>query len=172
MADFQTKVNIYPAVGVPGAFASVNPIVSTSLGRIAGADVPIGGFCWDDPSNEGEVLPSGTGKPLGFVCRDVIYPIASFDPAQNFVPEGCTPCIMVEGDFYVQPEAAVTKGQKVFANLTTGAVSGGAAGATVSGSVETDWAFATGAEAGGIAIITNYGATRLFRQLAHKGGHK
>lgn len=43
MADFQTKVNIYPAVGVPGAFASVNPIVSTSLGRIAGADVPIGG---------------------------------------------------------------------------------------------------------------------------------
>lgn len=56
-------------------------------------------------------------------------------------------------------EAAVTKGQKVFANLTTGAVSGGAAGATVSGSVETDWAFATGAEAGGIAIITNYGAT-------------
>lgn len=35
MADFQTKVNIYPAVGVPGAFASVNPIVSTSLGRIA-----------------------------------------------------------------------------------------------------------------------------------------
>lgn len=159
MADFQTKVNIYPAVGVPGAFASVNPIVSTSLGRIAGADVPIGGFCWDDPSNEGEVLPSGTGKPLGFVCRDVIYPIASFDPAQNFVPEGCTPCIMVEGDFYVQPEATVTKGQKVFANLTTGAVSGGAAGATVSGSVETDWAFATGAEAGGIAIITNYGAT-------------
>lgn len=159
MSDFQAKVNTYPAVGVPGAFASVNPIVSTSLGRIAGADVPIGGFCWDDPSNEGEVLPSGTGKPLGFVCRDVIYPIASFDPAQNFVPEGCTPCIMVEGDFYVQPEAAVTKGQKVFANLTTGAVSGGAAGATVSGSVETDWAFATGAEAGGIAIITNYGAT-------------
>ena len=39
MADFQKKVNLNPALGIPGAFASVNPVVSTALGRIASADV-------------------------------------------------------------------------------------------------------------------------------------
>ena len=43
--------------------------------------------------------------------------------------------------------------------MTTGAVSGGAAGATVSGAIETNWAFDTSADAGEIAIITNHGQT-------------
>jgi outer membrane lipoprotein SlyB len=77
----------------------------------------------------------------------------------NEVPVGATVTVAVEGDFLVQPAASVTKGQKVFASLTTGAVSGGAAGANVSGSIETNWVFDTSADAGEIAIITNHGQT-------------
>lgn len=157
MADFQTKVNMYPAIGVPGAFASVNPVISTPLGRIASKDVGIGGFCWDDPSNDGCILPSGTGKPLGFVARNIVYTIvnAAADAA-NIVPAGSNANVMLKGDFYVLVAEAVTKGQKVFASTTDGTVSGGTAGASVGGFVETDWTFVTSADANGIAIISNY----------------
>ena len=160
MADFQKSVNLYNARGVPGAFASINPVVSTPLGYIAGEDgVTIGGFCWEDPENDGVVLSTGTGKPLGFVVRDIIYPIYDLGGAKNIAPEGFNVNVHVSGDFYVQVPAAVTKGQKVFVNPTTGALSGGTAGGTVASSVETDWFFATDAEKNGIAIISNHGNT-------------
>lgn len=160
MADFQKSVNLYNARGVPGAFASINPVVSTPLGYIAGeGGVTIGVFCWEDPENDGVVLSTGTGKPLGFVVRDIIYPIYDLGGAQNIAPEGFNVNVHVSGDFYVQVPAAVTKGQKVFVNPTTGALSGGTAGGTVASSVETDWFFATDAEKNGIAIISNHGNT-------------
>ena len=160
MADFQTVVNVYPARGIPGAYASVNPIVSTALGRIAGENIPVGGFCWDDTSNEGQVKKTGTGKPLGFVVLERNYPIVSLSAAQNYVPQGFNVPVAVEGDFYVKVPAAVTKGQKVFVNNTTGAIAGGTAGGTVASSVETDWFFATSAGANEIAIISNWGNTQ------------
>lgn len=159
MADFQTVVNVYPARGIPGAYASVNPIVSTALGRIAGEDIPVGGFCWDDTSNEGQVKKTGNGKPLGFVVLERNYPIVNLSAAQNYVPQGFNVPVQVEGDFYVAVSAAVTKGQKVFVNNTTGVITGAAAGSSQSGATETDWAFVTSADANGIAIISNYGAT-------------
>ena len=156
MADFQKTVALYPGIGVPGAFASINPIVSAPMGYIAGANVPIGGFCWEDPDNEGQVLPSGSGMPLGFVCREQVYPHFGAD-AIDYVPKGENVSVQLEGDFYVKTAGAVTKGQKVFANLTTGALSGASAGATVSGSVETNWYFVTSAGAGGTSKISNHG---------------
>ena len=156
MAEFQNNVYIKQATGIPGAYATVNPTVSTPLGYIAKVAVPVGGFCWEDTTNEGMVNPSGSGAPLGFVVRNYSYSVIG---DTNSIPAGGNVNVAVEGDFFVQPAAAVTKGQKVFANLTTGAVSGGTAGATVSGAIETNWAFATSAEAGEIAIITNYGQT-------------
>lgn len=160
MADFQTVVNVYPARGIPGAYASVNPIVSTALGRIAGENIPVGGFCWDDTSNEGQVKKTGAGKPLGFVVLERNYPIVSLSAAQNYVPQGFNVPVAVEGDFYVKVPAAVTKGQKVFVNNTTGAIAGGTAGGTVASSVETDWFFATTAAKDEIAIISNWGNTQ------------
>lgn len=156
MADFQKTVALYPGIGVPGAFASINPIVSAPMGYIAGANVPIGGFCWEDPDNEGQVLPSGSGMPLGFVCREQVYPYFGAD-AIDYVPKGENVSVQLEGDFYVKTAGAVTKGQKVFANLTTGALSGASAGATVSGSIETNWYFVTSAGAGGTSKISNHG---------------
>lgn len=168
MADFQTKINLYPAIGVPGAFASINPVVSTALGKIAGTDLTIGGFCWDDTTNVGQVKNTGTGKPLGFVARDVIYPIntlVSFPDdeetgnASNIVPKGYNVNVMVEGDFYVVCPEIVTVGMKVFASTTDGTIKAGAAGGTVSGAVETDWAFMQAGDEGDIVVISNYGAT-------------
>lgn len=168
MADFQTGVNIYPAIGVPGAFASVNPVVSTALGKIAGTNLTIGGFCWDDTTNVGQVKNTGTGKPLGFVARNIIYPINTLVPfpedeengnASNIVPAGYNVNVMVEGDFYVTAPATVTVGQKVFANTADGTINVGDAGATVSGAVETDWAFMMAGEEGDEVLVSNYGAT-------------
>ena len=155
MANFQNKVNLEPAIGLPGAYAAVNPIVSTALGYIAKVNVPVGGFCWEDTNDAGQVNPSGSGAPLGFVVREVAYTMCNTD-AINYVPAGGNVSVQKKGDFFVQAAAAVTKGQKVFASLTTGAVSGGTAGATVEGSIETDFYFVTSAGAGEISVISNW----------------
>ena len=155
MANFQNVVNLAPAIGLPGAYAAVNPIVSTAKGYIAKVNVPVGGFCWEDATDVGQVNPSGTGAPLGFVVREVAYTMCNED-AINYVPAGGNVSVQKKGDFFVQAAAAVTKGQKVFADLATGAVKAGAAGATVEGAVETDFYFVTTAEANEISVISNW----------------
>lgn len=155
MANFQNKVNLVPAIGLPGAYAAVNPIVSTAKGYIAKVNVPVGGFCWEDATDAGQVNPSGTGAPLGFVVREVAYTMCNED-AINYVPAGGNVSVQKKGDFFVQAAVAVTKGQKVFADTTTGAVKAGAAGGTVSGAVETDFYFVTTAEANEISVISNW----------------
>ena len=154
---FQSAVNIEPAIGLPGGYAAVNPIVSTPRGYIAKAAVTVGCFCWEDSTDVGQVNPSGSGAPLGFVVREQNVPMGTDKQYTNVVPIGATVTVAVEGDFYVVPTANVTKGQKVFANTSTGAVKGGNAGATVSSHVETNWTFETTASSGEIAIITNHG---------------
>lgn len=156
MANFQSKVELVPAIGLPGAYAAVNPIVSTAKGYIAKVNVPVGGFCWEDATDAGQVNPSGSGAPLGFVVREVAYVLDTDADAINYVPAGGNVSVQKKGDFFVQAAAAVTKGQKVFASLTTGAVSGGTAGATVDGAVETDFYFVTSAGAGEISVISNW----------------
>ena len=155
MANFQNKVNLVPAVGLPGAYAAVNPIVSTAKGYIAKVNVPVGGFCWEDATDAGQVNPSGSGAPLGFVVREVAYVLDTDADAINYVPAGGNVSVQKKGDFFVQAAVAVTKGQKVFADTTTGAIKAGAAGGTVSGAVETDFYFVTTAEANEISIISN-----------------
>lgn len=161
MADFQTTVNIYPAIGVEGAFASINPIISTPLGKIAGTELFIGGFCWDDPDNVGQVVNNGTGKPLGFVARNMIYPINELDVnasnADNVVPVGFNVNVMLQGDFYAVAPEEVTAGKKVFASTTDGSIKVGDAGGSVDGAVETDWTFASAGSEGDVVVISNYG---------------
>ena len=154
---FQTSVPLYPAQGVPGAYAAVNPIVSPPLGYIAKSDVTCGCFCWEDSEAAGQVVPSGSGLPLGLVVRNITGVLGAGVVAANKMQAGCNVNIAVEGDFWVKVTANVTKGQKVFASTTDGSVKGGSAGATVSDHVETNWEFATSASSGDLAIITNHG---------------
>jgi hypothetical protein len=153
---FQNVVKTEPAIGLPGGYAAVNPIVSTPRGYIAKTACKVGGFVWEDSTDAGQVNPSGSGQPLGFAVREVNVPMGTNVAYTNEVPVGGVVTVAVEGDFFVQPAASVTKGQKVFASLTTGAVSGAAAGATVEGAVETDFYFVTSADAGEISVISNW----------------
>ena len=154
---FQNKVNVYPEIGEPGGYASVNPIISTPLGYIAKAACPVGGFVWEDTTYAGQVNPSGSGQPLGFVVREQNVPMATNVAYTNSVPVGDVVTVAVEGDFFGTPSANSTKGQKVFVNTTNGTFKGGTAGASVDSHVETNWVFATSADAGEVAIISNFG---------------
>lgn len=153
---FQNVVKTEPAIGLPGGYAAVNPIVSTPRGYIAKTACKVGGFVWEDSTDAGQVNPSGSGQPLGFAVREVNAPMGTNVAYTNEVPVGCTVTVAVEGDFFVIPTADVTKGQKVFASTTDGSVKGGSAGATVSGHAETDWVFDTSASSGELAIITKH----------------
>ena len=154
---FQSAVNIEPAIGLPGGYAAVNPIISTPLGYIAKTACPVGGFVWEDNSDAGQVNPSGSGQPLGFVVREQNVPMGTNVAYTNSVPVGGVVTVAVEGDFYASPSANSTKGQKVFVSTLNGTLKGGTAGATVSNHVETNWVFMTSADSGEIAIISNFG---------------
>jgi len=154
---FQNHVNVYPEIGEPGGYASVNPIISTPLGYIAKAACPVGGFVWEDTTYAGQVNPSGSGQPLGFVVREQNVPLNANASYTNQVPAGGVVTVAVEGDFFGCPSADSTKGQKVFVNTTNGTFKGGTAGASVDSHVETNWVFATSADAGEVAIISNFG---------------
>ena len=154
---FQKTVNVYPPIGEVGGYASVNPIVSTPLGYIAKTSCPVGGFVWEDSTDKGQVNPSGSGMPLGFVVREQNVPMGTNVAYTNAVAVGSTVSVAVMGDFFASPTANSTKGQKVFVNTTNGTIKGGTAGATVSNHVETNWVFLTDADANEIGIISNQG---------------
>lgn len=154
---FQQKVDVYPAIGEVGGYASVNPIISTPLGYIAKTSCPVGGFVWEDSSDAGQVNPSGSGQPLGFVVREQNVPMGTNVAYTNAIPVGGVVTVAVEGDFFASPSADSTKGQKVFVSTTNGTLKGGTAGATVSNHVETNWVFMTNADAGEVGIISNFG---------------
>lgn len=61
---FQKTVNTYPGIGIPGAYAAINPIVSTAKGYVASAACNIGGFVWA-ANKEGCVKPTGHWPPSG-----------------------------------------------------------------------------------------------------------
>ena len=157
MADFQKTVAMYPAQGVAGAYASANPIISTARGFIAGAEVTIGAFVWEDTTYAGQVKNTGSGKPLGFAVREMTPPMALGTVYSNKVPAGYPVSVEVCGDFWASPTADSTKGQKVFASTSNGTIKGASAGSSVGGYVETDFTFIEDVDAGEVGRISNYG---------------
>lgn len=160
---FQSQVYVEPAIGVAGRFASNNPYatyVASEGALVAGsAGLTVAAFAWVDSENvtTSNASPSGeTVAPAGFVFNDGTASIANiYDESTMTFPEGYMVTLMVAGDFYAVSTTAATVGQKIFASLTTGAISTGTAGATISGSVETEfYARSTGAAGDIIKIGT------------------
>lgn len=152
--EFQKTINADIARGIPGAFASINPHVSTPKGYIAGKDVGIGTFVWT--ADDFTVENTGTGTPLGFVHRVNAYTFQDVTQgASNKVPAGQAVDVLVAGDFFVLTAAQATRGQKVFAKTTDGTIVPGNKGATVEGVVETNFYFAEDVKAGEVGIITS-----------------
>ena len=142
---FQTHVNLYPAPGVVGARASQNPIktvVAGQAGLVAGANgLAVGKFAWNsypnsataqgNPGQASNAAPGGVPSiPDGFVMNN--QQATNTIWLQEFgmvIPAGYPVTEMEEGDFWAaNPYADAAIGQKVFVNIFSGDVMGGAAG--------------------------------------------
>lgn len=150
-------VKTYPGIGIPGAYAAINPIVSTAKGYVASAACNIGGFVWADAKKKGCVKPTGTGRPLGFAVREITNPLGIDVKASNTVPVGYPVSVEVKGDFFAVTTTAATVGQKVFANTENGTIKTvDDAKTTVEGAVETDFEVIQAGDAGDVIIISNW----------------
>lgn len=161
MAGFQKSVTIHPAYAVEGDFASENPhaslLNSPEGGLRAGADgAVVGRFGWVDQSNQ-TVSNQGTEAPDGFISRhyNALINVLT-DEASMTIPAGRNIAMHTKGDFWVKTKTQATVGQKVFASTTTGEISTGAAGATVSGHVETAFYVASAGGADELIKITSW----------------
>lgn len=169
--EFQGKVNILPAIGVPGQHMSTNPLVSTQKGYCAADTVTIGGFVWavtveendafveSTKANDAFVKSTGKGAPLGFAVREITNPLGYNESASNTVPKGFPVSVAVKGDFAVITGTAATVGQSVFAVLADGSIITGTAGATVEDAIETDYKVVNingGGAVGDIIVISNW----------------
>lgn len=134
------------ALGVPGTLYGHNPAAFYLPTPIAGAGgVTIGNFAW--PADD-TMVNNGTGTPVGVVVRVRVQPLPSDEDATMLIPAGHAVPVLVRGSIILASAAAASVGQKVFANLATGAASTAAAGATVEGHIETEFTVRTSAAAG------------------------
>lgn len=143
---FQTTVNVQPAPGQPGDFAAANPRNSSLAGPgalVAGpGGITVGRFGWVDATvtyvSNAQI---GTTPPNGFLHRGSHQQLITAYLAETggVLPQGFEVTLHSEGDFWAATKTATTYGQKVFASTTDGTVSTGAAGALITGSIETKW---------------------------------
>lgn len=144
---FQQTVNLNQAPGQPGDFASTNrrhSTLSVPGGFVAGPNgLTIGTFAWADTATGTILSNTGIGAPTCFIHRAMQGLITTYLGNNSyFIPAGMGVGEMFNsGDFFVRNAGTgpTTIMMKAYANLTTGAVSFGAAGATVAGSIETKW---------------------------------
>ncbi len=161
MADFPTSVNVNPAYGLPGDFASANPHHSVNAppgGFSAGpGGLTIGLAAWADTATGTILSNSGTGLPTGILHRANQAVILSYLSTYGYtVPQGFNIGeLMDSADLYVKNfgTSAVAYGMKAFANNTNGTFTFAAAGTTVTGSTETNWYAKLACLAGEITFI-------------------
>ena len=156
---FQTQVNAQQAPACAGDFASANPrkaTVSPEGGFVAGAaGVTVGRFAWIQADGV-TVLNTGTGKPDGFIHREQQALISTYlAESGNLIPVGFPVTLMRTGDYYAAVTvASAEKGEKAFAKLADGTMQPAAAGATVSGFIETDFTISRPAGVGELAVMS------------------
>lgn len=149
---FQNSVNNLLPVGVEGKFASDNfaPTYPASQGAFrAGTNgLTVGHFAWINA--DGVSLDNtGSGAPDGFVGNNFEASIVQWlDEASLVIQPGVQATLFTGGDFWVKTATAATVGQKVFASTTDGSIQTAAAGATVSGFVETPFKVASAGAVG------------------------
>ena len=152
----QTEIYMDVPLGAPGARADLEPSVYAGNFLSEGAGVKAGSFVWRGTAAN-QVKSPGTGAPLGLVERNVSFP--NYDLASSgtlAIPAGWEVTVAIKGRYFVLAPAAAIVGQKVFTKTADGSISFAAAGATVTGSVETPWSVVTAGAAGDIIIIQNF----------------
>lgn len=137
--SFPNKVYTQQAPAIAGDFASANTNkFSTLAGQgafvAASAGLTVGAFSWVDST--GTILAStGQGQVAGFISReglraDIITPGPGFPDASMVILGGSFVTAFNAGDFWAvnNGSAAVTNGQKAYANYVNGLVTFGATG--------------------------------------------
>ena len=161
---FQNLVNRQPAPAVEGAIASANPRASMLAGDsalVSGANgVTVGRFAFarNDNGQVGNVDP-GAPYRVGFVgLSNPVLITAWLGGASMLLQPGIEVTLFVEGDFWGRfVSGAAVIGQKVFASLTDGTLKSAAAGASVAGSIETNWFVLSACLTGELAKISTRG---------------
>jgi hypothetical protein len=153
--SFQKNVGFYNKTAIAGDRASQNPTVYVPTNFLAGGVVNVGGFVWRDATHPAsEVVASGSGAPLGFIERTINHDNFNIDVEGTLaIPEEGNVTVAKKGDFFVVADGAVSIGDKVYADTTTGAVTFTSGDDTVdSGFV----AVTAAAAEGELVIISNW----------------
>lgn len=156
---FQKHVNIYPAMGVAGDFASNNPIFSLVAGEgqlKAGEDgVTVGVFAYADLTTGLVSNKYVEGTRVGFVPRSLNMPILGYnEEASLVIPQGREITLIATGDFIVNLEAG-NVGDAIIASKEDGTITA-VADAEGADGIDTGYVLAT-VPANGLAKITKLG---------------
>ena len=142
---FQTQVNVLPAPGIAGDFASTNPrhnVLGGPGGIVAGSNgVACGYFGWLDTASYSVLNNFGAGAPNGFIHNAHNALITTYlGQASLVIPAGfMVGDLFDSGDFWIANNtgAAVQPGLKVYANNADGSAS--AAAITASAAAPAWW---------------------------------
>ena len=160
---FQSTINRFATFGIQGDLANGQvPHYSALTPRVkSGETIYAGDFVWvaDKGNGDAEATKAGSGKPTGIVQRVLDVALPTADAATLQIPVGRKCAVIVWGDVFVKTTDTASVGKKLFVNNTTGAITCGNAGASVSGATETDWTIVSlagnVAAAGGSVVIAS-----------------
>lgn len=160
---FQGTINRVNTFGIQGDLANgqVPHYTATTPRVYTGETIYAGDFVWVSDDNGVAVAKkaSQSGKPTGIVQRVLDVPLAVSDVATLQIPVGRKCDVVVWGDVFVKTTDSASVGKKLFVNNTTGAITCGNAGASISGATETDWTVISlannAAAAGGSVVIAS-----------------
>ena len=147
-SPYQQQVNTVPGVAIAGDFSDQNPRSTLDAGPgglVAGsAGVSVGLWGWVsyqgiDPDNAPTIVNNfGPSAPAGLICREqqglnTIY----LSDASQLIPTGFPVTLFVDVGAWVvnNGSTAAVRGQKVYADLSTGKSSFGATGTAGSASI-------------------------------------
>lgn len=162
MSGFQAvAVNNDLPLAIAGDFASANPrssLVAPEGGYVAAAaGVTVARFAWiqTDGRTLANAPQTGTAAPDAFIHREQQALITAYLAESSLVvPGGFAVTGMKTGDYWVLSATAAVLGNKVFAKLTDGSITYGAAGATIAGYVETAFVVSQAAAANTLAAMS------------------
>lgn len=157
---FQQSVKEYSGVGQEGQPASNSPIISAAGGPGAFTSGDSGlkmcRFAWRNATDPKKLDNTGTGKPVGYVMNNANATINYLQSNSLTIVKGREASPVVGGDFWAKSLTVASIGQKVFAVLADGTLKTGAAGATITGAIETEWYVASPAAIGDLLVISTW----------------
>ena len=150
---FQQKVNLYPALGVPGTLSRLNPV--TKLPKFAGKGVMAGGFCYSDGKG-GNMTVYGASEDNsataveGFVVMERFQANLSGKDSLA-VNEGEEVAVIKKGFCYAQLSNYANPNDKVFVNKKTGEMKTGESAGD--DEIDTGWIVVTGGDSSMVCEI-------------------